>query len=352
MVIHSKIKKYTVELIEDISTVTQAMDDKNMKYYFLIDEKVYSIYQKQLAALMEGCEKILILACEESKALPYIMRIYRKLFEMGFKRNDTLFTIGGGILQDMSGFIASTLYRGVRWIFMPTTLLAQADSCIGSKTSVNFDQWKNQLGTFYPPDRVYINPNFIETLSERDFRSGLGEMIKVHLMGDESSFQSLSEYLSQNCLREKAYLVKMIFQSLSIKQSYFQEDEFDSGRRNLLNYGHCFGHALESASNFAIAHGEAVLWGISFANFIALNRKILNQNEFQRIQQLLCPYFTKFNFKSIPVAQIIEGMKRDKKRLNDQLAMILLKDMGHLQKQDDIQFREVEEGYRRLGERI
>jgi 3-dehydroquinate synthase len=350
--IKSRIKDYSVEMIDDIFSLSQSIKINNTRFFFIIDEKLYSIYKCRMDKFVGKSKKILIPAKEESKTLPYIMNIYRKLFDNGFNRNDTLFTFGGGILQDISGFIASTIYRGVRWIFAPTTLLAQADSCIGSKTSINFYKWKNQIGTFYPPDKIFIDPNFTDTLTDRDFYSGLGEIIKVHLMGDEGSFDSLSKYLCTKKLHAKSDFTQMVSNSLKIKRSYFEGDEFDTGRRNLLNYGHCFGHALESASNFEINHGEAVLLGIGFSNQVALNRKILCKTEFLKIESVIKPYYPVFDLKSISIKQIINNMKHDKKRTDKKLVMIVLKKVGVLEKRTDIEEQEIEQIYSKFVEYI
>lgn len=340
MKIESRVKNYEYETVDDLYEKLKGCFQQG-KYFFLIDENVYNLYRHEISELAGDSFKLAIPAREASKTLPYLIKVYRRLLEGGFTRNDTLVTFGGGILQDLSGFIASTIYRGVKWIFVPTTLLAQADSCIGSKTSINFDSGKNQIGTFYPPDKIFIDRKFIHTLAGQCFNSGLGEIIKVHLMGNESTFIKLKEYLKTANLRDGKNLDEMVLSSLEIKKSYFSDDEFDTGRRNLLNYGHCFGHALESASRFKISHGQAVTAGIYIANIVARNRGLLGPEEFESIEKVIRPFCPKYSLGQIKIEIIIDFMKRDKKRIKSELVMVLLKCIGELIKAEDVKADEI-----------
>lgn len=351
MKISSKIKDYKVEVVDNIFLKTELIKKESQKYFFLIDENLYALYKEQINNFIADSPMVLIPAEENSKNLASLIPLYRKLFESGFRRNDILFTFGGGVLQDISGFIASTIFRGVQWVFIPTTLLAQADSCIGAKTSINFDSWKNQVGTFYPPDRIFIDTDFTATLKKSDFYSGLGEIIKVHLMKDMGAFELLSDYLSSKDLLRKQALTQMILSSLKIKKSYFADDELDKGRRNLLNYGHCFGHALESASNFKVSHGEAVLLGIAFANLLSLRRRLIRSSEFTKIEKVIRPYFRNFDFKPVSSGKIIEYLKKDKKITGNKLVMILLKSIGKPIKAEDIEEDEIRSVYDDFKER-
>ena len=272
MKIKSKIKDYTLEMVNDVWGQRENLFS-NFKYgklFFFVDENFFNRYKDGLKGFIGQDFCLTIEAIEENKSFSKIADYYNALLKAGLTRNDVLVTFGGGVLQDISGFIASTLYRGIQWVVFPTTLLAQADSCIGSKTSINFDNSKNLIGTFYPPDRVYLDIRFCETLTAQQFNSGLGEIIKFHLLSNRQKFDDLKASLCAEDLHQGETLKQMIMSTLEIKRSYFEEDEFDTGRRNLLNYGHCYGHALESASNFCIAHGEAVLVGMGFVNLFSL----------------------------------------------------------------------------------
>lgn len=340
--ISSKIKDYSVEMVDGILDNKELLDKVPHNHcFFFIDKEVYRLYKKQLAEFIGNDFYVLIEAKETNKEYSALLRYYELLIANNFTRSDLLVTIGGGILQDISGFIASTLYRGLKWAFIPTTLLAQADSCIGSKTSINLGMRKNMIGTFYPPDIIIIDTAFCETLTDGYFNSGLGEIIKFHLQSDAKGYRTLTDYLASANPRDPARLKKMILSTLKIKKSYFDEDEFDSGRRNLLNYGHCFGHALESASDFSVNHGEAVIAGMGFANLVSLHRGIITPAKYREFEAILRKHYPQFDFGSITAEDIITYLKQDKKRAGCGLTMILSADVGKQRKYDDLTEDEV-----------
>lgn len=343
MKITSSVKDYDLEVVDNVFTFLgdpKAPGQSNRPFYF-IDRKIYDLYKAPVQALIGKNPFLLIDADEKNKSYLKLADYYTALIDGGFSRKDTLITFGGGIIQDISGFIASTLYRGIKWIYVPTTLLAQADSCIGSKTSINFGDSKNLIGTFYPPDLILVDGKFINTLNAADFNSGLGEIIKFHLLSDPKHYALLKEFLAHGDLKASPLFRRIIESTLDIKKSYFETDEFDTGRRNLLNYGHCYGHALESASNFAIAHGEAVMVGMGFANLLALKRGILSQGTYDEFEAILKKFYPNFALKNIPVERLIEYLKRDKKRVSVDLTMILARGLGDCVKCDDVKEHEV-----------
>ena len=311
---------------------------------YLIDKNVWNLYKNIYFNHLDHSKIILIKANEFDKSLMTVQNLYDKLIERSAKRNAVLVSIGGGITQDVTGFFASTLYRGIKWIFIPTTLLAQADSCIGSKTSLNYKNFKNLVGTFYPPYRIFIDVNFINTQKIIDFYSGLGEIVKLHIMGGVKHLEEVSKDLPYIIAKQKKYLIRAIYNSLLIKKSYIEVDEFDKGKRNLLNYGHCFGHALETASNFKIPHGQAVVFGIILANIVSKNRGLLSHKLENKIfEELLLSiaicdpklYLTKKE-------KIISAMKKDKKRVGEKLPLIIMKDKLRIGKLLDLDEKEIE----------
>lgn len=338
MKIHSNIKDYSVDMIDDLFNKKEEVFS-GLKYgrlFYFVDAEVYRIYEEKLKRFIDDDFCLVIEAEEIKKEYENLANYYKALIDNRFTRNDILVTIGGGILQDISGFIASTLYRGIKWIFFPTTLLSQADSCIGSKTSINFGDSKNLIGSFYPPDIILIDTSFNETLTDEYFNSGLGEIIKFHLMSDDKGYNLLQKYLESPDLRKGDIFKEIIWSTLLIKKSYFSEDEFDTGRRNLLNYGHCFGHALESASNFKVCHGEAVLVGMGFANLLSLKRGIMNADKYEEYEEIFRRHYPEFDLAGIDVKDIIYYLKRDKKRTGKDLTMILSEDIGKQIKFDDV----------------
>ena len=310
---------------------------------FVVDENVWRYYAGNILSTLPEIETIIFPAMEQQKTLEGVQQIYEHLLKRSAKRNLTLITIGGGILQDVTGFAASTLYRGINWIFLPTTLLAQADSCIGSKTSLNYRGYKNLIGSFFPPSTVWIDPSFLRTLQTQDFYSGLGEVVKLHIMGGEEKIQQLLGAYDSICAMDMAALQHAIQTSLEIKIDYITDDEFDLGRRNMLNYGHCIGHALESVSDFRISHGQAVIVGMILANYIAQYRGILSEEKRRFIEKtLLIPSLkTELQQADLRVDAIIEAMGKDKKRTGSGLALIMLTDANEMVRVNDLEAQEV-----------
>jgi 3-dehydroquinate synthase len=221
------------------------------------------------------------------------------------------------------------LYRGVKWIFLPTTLLAQADSCIGSKTSINFGAFKNQLGNFYPPQQILIFTEFLNTLLERDIRSGLGEMAHYFFVsGDDAVDFFENEYSA--AIEEQSNFRKMIVASLSIKKRYIEVDEFDKGERIVFNYGHTFGHAIESITNYEIPHGVAVAFGMDIANFISFKKGYISDVLLQRARKILRDISNGYSIKNIEITNLISIMGKDKKNENGKLGLILTKGWGKM----------------------
>jgi 3-dehydroquinate synthase len=318
--------------------------------FYIIDKKVWDLYSAELGHLDE--QRLLILPIsEEAKCLDTVMAVYDALMKSAAKRNMTIISIGGGIIQDITGFVASTLYRGIHWIYVPTTLLAQGDSCIGSKTSLNYQRYKNLIGTFYPPTQIYIHSGFLATLEPEDFYSGLGEIIKLYVMGGESSAAALRKDMPKIKARDQEALLNAIRDVLSIKLQYIQEDEFDTGRRNLLNFGHCLGHALESTTDFAIPHGQAVLIGILFANMIAKLRGLMSEMRYESLNTTLILENihidrTGLRFRT---QEIFEAMKMDKKREGEGLALIMMRTDFSMIKVQDLRYDELARGIQELG---
>ncbi|KSB88851.1 3-dehydroquinate synthase [Caulobacter vibrioides] len=213
----------------------------------------------QIEAL--GHKVIPIFAAETSKELARIPEIISRLREMGASRKTTLVAIGGGVVQDVAGFVASVYMRGMPWIYMPTTLLGMADSCIGGKSSINVGRYKNLVGTFYPPGQISIDPELAATLSVEQRVAGLAEAAKIAYCRGEDAF---SQYMAMGPTvhSETAALTEAVQLSLGSKKWFIEVDEFDRGERLLLNFGHTFGHAIEAASHFRISHGVAVAVGM------------------------------------------------------------------------------------------
>ncbi len=342
--ITSRIRNYNVRF-GDIEEYLPELDKKFANRCYIIDANVWKIYKAGLLDTLKDEEVFILPVDEERKCLNSVIKIWDFFLQRSVKRNLTVISIGGGITQDITGFAASTIYRGINWVFVPTTLLAQADSCIGSKTSLNYKGFKNLIGTFYPPSEVFIDTKFLFMQKDLDFYSGLGEIIKLHIMGGESSVKKIIELLPKILSKQKNDLLAGIRNSLLIKQGYIEEDEFDLGRRNMLNYGHCFGHALETASGFKIPHGQAVVLGMGFANIVAKNRGLLSDalESFVFRKLLLPSLIIRPKEKFLRADPIIAAMKKDKKRAGDNMTVIMLADGYNFIKATDITIAEVGE---------
>lgn len=349
-VVKSKAGDFTVNFVDNYSFIKKLI--KSPHYICLVGRKVYGLYKDKLFKIFPK-ENILVLDLdEERKTMKTVHIIYKELLSRAAKKNLTIISFGGGINQDVTGFAASTLYRGVNWVYVPTTLLAMADSAIGLKTSLNFNKYKNVIGSFYPPSEIYVNVNFLDTLDKVDFLSGVGEIVKLFLI-DKDSTNKLDLILKKiNILKErkdKKAISEIIENAMKIKLGYMEGDEFDRGRRNLLNYGHEFGHALEPASDYEIPHGIAVMIGIIFANYVSLKRGLLNKNLYDFLNtKLLLPNILhtglKLKKEFFNKNTILTNMKKDKKRISEGLVLVLPQKDLSLIKVNDLSIDELHYG--------
>ena len=290
--------------------------------HFLVDANVARLYGGRLRTVLDHPHTLVIEATEENKSIERIIPVIERLVANKVRRDHILVAIGGGIIQDITCFIASTLMRGVAWKFVPTTLLAQADSCIGSKSSINLGAAKNILGTFNPPKDVFICTDFLDTLEDKDIRSGIGEILKVHAIAGAAAFDRLAADYDA-LLDDRAVLLVYLRDALLIKQRFIEIDEFDKGVRNVFNYGHSFGHAIESATDFGIPHGIAVTIGADMANRIAVLRGLLPDAHYQRMHPVLQRNYAAFASTSIEVDAVRSALMKDKKNTTSKLVLIL-----------------------------
>lgn len=296
-----------------------------------IDKKVFDHLQEDIQQFISINKHTFIDATEEQKSYTALTPIIENLIENQFRRGNRLIAIGGGITQDMTAFIASILYRGVEWLFYPTTLLAQADSCIGGKTSINIGLYKNQLGNFYPPQKIFIIPKFVRSLSELDFKSGMGEMLHFYLVSGEDDFAFYQDHYEKAFTDEKTLSV-LVKRNLEIKKGFIERDEFDCGERLLLNYGHSFGHAIESLTNYAIPHGIAVSYGMDIANFISFRLGFIDDGVRQRVRSQLVKIWEGTSIENIDVNDFEKALSRDKKNIGNTYQLILTKGIGDMLK--------------------
>tara|TARA_B100000575_G_scaffold291984_1_gene299210 strand:+ start:9239 stop:10324 length:1086 start_codon:yes stop_codon:yes gene_type:complete len=330
-----------------------SLDDysiESSRDFIVIDRNLLELYPEKFSEI-ESYRHLAIDASEENKSLDKFPVYIQKLVDLNFKRDQNLIAFGGGITQDITCFIASTIMRGVNWEFHPTTLLAQADSCIGSKSSINSGNIKNILGTFYPPKKINIDVDFLDSLDEKEVLSGIGEMIKVHAIAGKNNLTALSNSY-ESLFSDKTIMQRYIKDSLMIKKNIIEEDEFDTGIRNVMNYGHSFGHAIESATNFFIPHGIAVTIGMDIANFVSLRLKRISESYFYETHELLKKNYETFLHSAISSEELLKALEKDKKNTADYLRLILPNQKGeieiHMQKKGDFINNSLEEYFKEI----
>jgi len=332
LTIQSRSHPYNVEDFPTLSAALGAFS-QNAGCFCLADQRVFSLYESDFAKALPAERTFQIEATEDQKSFEALTPIFVWLLKSGLRRDGCLLVVGGGVVQDIGCFIASVLFRGVRWELVPTTLLAQCDSCIGSKSSINIQSYKNQIGTFYPPHRVCLVPDVVKTLPPDEIRSGLGEIIKLHLLTGEKEFSNLMRYLTGH-QEDTAVLAKWVLSSLQIKKSYIEVDEFDKGVRNLLNYGHTFGHAYESASHYGIPHGIAVTLGMLTATYISQKLGLVGAGYYRELKEQLRPYYVPYEkvVKSLDLDKVLGAIKMDKKNTRAGVNCILTRGAGKMEK--------------------
>lgn len=326
-----KIKSYRgeYEVVFTNDFVNSLNEEIQERDIFLVDEHVEHIYADRLAKFRHSHSFIVLPSGEKTKSFEAAGNLIDKLMQIDFKRNHRLVAVGGGIVQDAVAFVASILFRGVDWYFVPTTLLAQGDSCIGSKTSVNFGDCKNLLGGFHSPSKVFIDPGFLNSLDEREIRSGLGEMLHFFLISGSNDFDFFRENFNK-CLAEPLHTNVLTRRSLEIKKAMIEMDEFDQGPRKIFNYGHTFGHALEGVTDYTIPHGLAVCYGMDLANHVSVHLGFLDSSVCTQCRKFLAEVWQGFDFPKIQKRQYLKLLSKDKKNVGNKLNLILTRGLGDM----------------------
>lgn len=273
---------------------------------------------------------ILISDREKDKNMKTVQKTLSRLLSLKAYRKSCLVAFGGGVIGDITGFVASIYMRGIPFISIPTTLLAQVDSSLGGKCGVNTKEGKNLVGSFYPPKAIFSEISFLKTLPQKHYQSGLAEVIKYAVI-DPQGLWNILETSSQKILdRDPKILEKVIVASILTKKKFIEEDEQDFSKRQILNFGHTVGHALEALSRYqSLTHGEAIAQGMHYAADLSLQKKLCSSKTTQDIHSLLKKYG--FQKKSLP-KQFSSYLARDKKRDHEAISWILIKDIGHPQR--------------------
>lgn len=310
----------------------EAFSITEKKLCIVTDSNVGAYYTEEVKNLLTlHCSEVCVFtfpAGEEQKHLGTVQDVYRFLIEHRFDRKDMLIALGGGVVGDLTGYTAATYLRGIQFIQIPTTLLAQVDSSIGGKTGVDFDQYKNMVGAFYMPSLVYMNLSVLKTLDERQYASGMAEILKHGLIKNASYYEWLITHFEEIQNRDMELIEEMVSESCQIKKAVVEKDPTEQGERALLNFGHTLGHAIEKYKQFSMLHGECVALGCVAAAYISWKREMLSKEEFYEIRDMFVPFSLPISITDISPEDVIALTKSDKKMEHGKIKFILLKKIG------------------------
>lgn len=299
------------------------------KIMIISDDQVFSYYGERLKQVLSPefqCTEVVIPHGEKSKSFDTLPSVYSALLKEKISRTDLIIALGGGVVGDLAGFVAATYLRGIKFIQIPTSILAQVDSSVGGKVAVDLPQGKNLVGAFYQPKMVLIDPDVLDTLPERYVTDGLGEVVKYGCIKDARLFEQLESYGSYEALKE--HMTEVIATCVDIKRRVVEEDEFDTGERLLLNFGHTLAHTIEQYYKYEReSHGEAVAIGMYQITKMAEEKNLTKAGEAERIRKVLEAYQLPIE-SGICMEELLEAMKLDKKTLNNKLKIVLLREIG------------------------
>lgn len=316
------------ELGEQVRTLGVA----GRRLCIVADEKAGRLYgeevQRELRRVTDTVDLYTIPSGEEYKTLDTVRKVYTCLIEKHYDRKDMLVALGGGVTGDLTGFTAATYLRGIGFIQIPTTLLSQVDSSIGGKTGVDFDSYKNMVGAFHMPRLVYINPAVLKTLPERQFASGMGEILKHGLIKNGEYFRWLLENQRAICGHEMEVLLPMIEESCKIKRAVVEQDPTEQGERALLNFGHTVGHAVEKLKDFSLSHGECVAIGTAAAAYLSWKRGLISEKDLVYVCEGLRKFGLPIRTNNLAAEAVLKTTKSDKKMDGGSIRFVLLRHIG------------------------
>ena len=355
IIIKTKSKIYPIyfgdKILGSIGRIIKKKIPSIKKIVIIADNKIPPFFLKKLIfSLKKYNTKIYkITANEKSKSFRTANKLIERILKDNLNRSDCIVSFGGGVVSDLSSFISSLVKRGIKFVNIPTTLLAQVDASIGGKTGVNSFQGKNLIGTFYQPDFILIDTSLLKSLPQREMICGYGEILKHSLILDKKFFFWLNKNAKKMIYKKNKILLKYaIIKSCKIKSLVINKDEKEKDLRMLLNFGHTFAHGFEGARNFSkkISHGEAVLLGMIMASKLSFNKKILSLQHLNLIKnhyiKLNLPMNIKRKFKKNEINKILNFMKKDKKNIDKKINLILLKKIGMATKPNNYKVNENE----------
>jgi len=309
------------------------------KIMIITNPRVFSLYAKGIENQIRKNYKVttaIVPDEERAKSLKWAKFLYDKMVKEKMERGSLVITVGGGVVGDLGGFVASTYMRGIPYIQVPTTLLAQVDSSIGGKVAIDHPLGKNLIGSFYQPKQIIIDSDVLETLPEKEFKNGMAEIIKMAAIRDKELFSILEKKL-YTISQDKVLLNKVIFRSCLHKAKIVEQDEKEKYLRAILNYGHTIGHALESLGKYhTLTHGEAVLIGMFLAAEISYKTGVCKKDVMDRQQNLIRLLGLPGKRLSFSIKKVMEAMERDKKVKKGKIRFVLTKDIGSAIIREDV----------------
>ena len=326
---------YDIVFTRDFSLLADELSSfgvEDRRVALICDSNTKRLFGEEVKNLLTGCCKKVILhtfpAGETHKTLDTVKDIYRRLIEEKFDRKDLLVALGGGVVGDITGYAAATYLRGIDFVQIPTTLIAQSDSSIGGKTGVDFDGYKNMVGAFYMPKLVYMNIGTLKELDDRQFYAGFAEVMKHGLIKDAAFYEWLLDHMYEIHDRDMDVCEEMVMKSCGIKKLVVEKDPKEQGDRALLNFGHTIGHAIEKSKNFELYHGECVALGCVAAAYISWKHNLLGMEEYYEIRDMFVPFNLPISIDDIQPEDILALTKSDKKMEAGKIKFILLKKVG------------------------
>lgn len=340
---------YHIYFEQDFTKLAQILEKEchisERKICIVTDSTVKTLYLEGIVSeLLHHCTRLtsfIFTAGEGRKTLDTVKDLYEHLILERFERKDLLIALGGGVVGDLTGYAAATYLRGIDFVQIPTTLLAQVDSSIGGKTGVDFDRYKNMVGAFHQPALVYMNLQTLSTLSDDQFACGMGEVLKHGLIKSSSYYEWCIEHMTEIEERDPDVLREMVQESCKIKNAIVEKDPTEKGDRALLNFGHTIGHAIEKVKSPALLHGQCVALGCVAAAYISFQRGLLSAEEFYEIRDMNVGFDLMFSVEDIDEKQILAITKSDKKMEGGKVKFILLKKIGKAFVEHDVTDEEI-----------
>ena len=335
---------------DGFASVLRALKTSGHRICIVSDTTISKYYMKEVVEIAKDyssmVETFTLQPGEEYKNLDSVNRLYEYLIQSKFDRNDFLIALGGGVVGDLTGYVAATYLRGISFIQMPTTLLSMVDSSIGGKTGVDFSAYKNMIGAFKQPKAVYINTSTLKTLTPRLYHSGFGEVTKYGYIQDKEFDLWLQEHAEQLLAMDSEALEYMIYRSCDNKRVVVEEDPTEKGIRATLNFGHTLGHAIEKLMNFELLHGECVSIGMVAAAYMSYKRNMISKEDLDTITATLKKFSLPVSVTGLDEDAVVETTKNDKKMDAGKIKFILLDGVGHAVIDSTVTREEMLDGFR------